>query len=71
MGCGEVKTVPIDQLSDDPDHEWMACDRCEKWSHVTCIDIQFGIPDNWEDSQAPWKCPICNNESLWDDKLLV
>ena len=68
-GCGDIKTIPLDQLSNDSEEGWMACDNCNRWSHTRCIEVQFGISDDWDNSQVPWKCPVCARESVWDDEL--
>lgn len=42
--------------------DWIQCDRCDKWYHRVCADIESS--DTWEylqNEEAEWICPICRN----------
>ena len=67
-GCGFAELGRIDE---ETDAAAMFCDRCEKWSHADCIDVQFGLPENWADPHAAWTCPLCRTMPLWNDSLYV
>lgn len=51
------------------DGEYIACDECGKWSHVSCIERQFGLAPNFKD--IPWTCPMCQKSPMWSDALYV
>ncbi|KAI0742531.1 hypothetical protein C8Q80DRAFT_1189104 [Daedaleopsis nitida] len=49
---------------------FIGCDKCDTWSHVLCIETQFGLPRDWQEASAQWLCPICTEAARWEESLL-
>lgn len=61
--CEDVNTTEENPAS-------LRCDLCHRWSHVVCIEEQFGLKQSALNLETSWVCPgRCDKTPLWDDTL--
>ena len=39
----------------------LACDRCDVWTHKSCMEMKSAEYDNLADTSIPWYCPHCDS----------
>jgi hypothetical protein len=63
-GCGL-----IEYRSEKADGAMIQCDQCDGWSHVLCMQEQYGLSESWNSpSFGEWLCPTCADKEVWTDE---
>lgn len=56
VSSGSDECIMCAVCNDDDDGRWIQCDTCDKWFHVTCVNL----PEDALIENLDWLCPECS-----------
>ncbi|OCH83875.1 hypothetical protein OBBRIDRAFT_869829 [Obba rivulosa] len=68
--CIVCSSEPRVVIQDAEEQGLVQCNLCSVWSHITCVQVQFGLPNNIQNKNTVWLCAHCDGvKVMWNDSM--